>query len=170
MMNKRYIYSLLFGIPGLFVAGLVSIFALGAFSGMLWLFVLGDNPWPAATQTILSILFVVIFLILWTGFILAGYWVGRRLEHDPALNRNHILVSAGLTLLFILFMVVYQWRVGNIGSQADSALCSEFCLQHGYSGSEMPPPNSGSRICSCYDDAGNETFRIPLDHLEPGGP
>ncbi|HSL46309.1 MAG TPA: hypothetical protein VK897_22940 [Anaerolineales bacterium] len=169
-MQKRYIYSLLFGIPGLFVAGIISIFALGAFTGILWLFVFGDHPWPVSAETILSILFVVVFLILWAGIILLGYWMGRRLENDPTLNRKHVFISAGLTLMFILFMVIYQWRVGNIGAQSDSALCSEFCAQHGFSGSGMPPENSGNRICSCYDDAGNEALRIPLDQIAPDHP
>jgi hypothetical protein len=30
----------------------------------------------------------------------------------------------------------------------------------------MPPATSGSRMCSCYDEAGNEVFTIPLDHLD----
>lgn len=167
MMKKRYIYSLLFGLPGLFVAGLLAIFTLGAFTGILWLFVLGDNPWPASAEVILSILFTAVFLLLWAGSILLGYWTGRRLENDPALNRSHVFISAGFTLLFLLFMVFYQWRVGNLGPQSDSVLCSEFCVQHGYAGSGTPPEDSGSQICSCYDGAGNEALRIPLDHLVP---
>jgi hypothetical protein len=169
-MKKRTLYSLLFGIPGLFIAGGISILALGAFSGVLWLFVLGDNPWPASAEILLSIVFVIIWLTLWVGFIVLGYWVGRRLENNPAVNRTHVLLSAGLTGLFILIMVVYQWRTGTIGAQADSVLCSEFCTQHGFSDSDMPPETSGDRICSCYDPAGNESLRIPLDHIAPGGP
>lgn len=169
-MKKRYLYSLLFGIPGLFIAGGIAILLLGAFAGILRLFVLGDNPWPASAEIILSMLFVVICLILWAGFIVLGYWVGRRLENDSAVNRTHVLLSAGLTVLFILVMVVYQWRVGTIGPQADGVLCSEFCTQHGFSGSDIPPGTSADRICSCYDQAGNEALRIPLDHIAPGGP
>lgn len=169
-MKKRYIYTLLFGIPGLFAAGLLAIFTLGAFTGILWLFVLGDNPWPASAGTILTILFVVVFLLLWGGIILLGSWIGKRLESDPAMNRTHVLISAGLTLVFMLFMAFYQWRVGNLGPRADSAVCSEFCVQHGYSGSGMLPEDSGAAICSCYDDSGNEALRIPLDHLVPDHP
>lgn len=169
-MKKRYLYSLLFGIPGLFIAGGISILLLGALAGILWLFVLGDNPWPASAEIILSILFVVICLTLWAGFIVLGYWVGRRLENDSAMNRTHVLLSAGLTVLFILVMVVYQWRAMTLGSQTDSLLCSEFCVQHGYSASDIPPETSADRICSCYDAEGSEALRIPLDHIAPGGP
>jgi hypothetical protein len=169
-MKKRYLYTLLFGIPGLFVAGIISIFAFGAFTGILWLYVFGDNPWPASAETVLSILFVFVFLIFWLGFMVLGYVVGRGLESNPAQNRKHILISAGLTALFLLMMVLYQWRVGNIGPQSDSVLCSDFCTQHGYAGSGMPPEISGDRTCSCYDDSGNEALRIPLDHLGPDAP
>lgn len=169
-MKKRYIYSLLFGIPGLFVAGIISISAFGAFAGILWLFVFGDTPWPVSAETILSVLFVLVFLVLWAVLIILGYLVGRRLETNPTVNRNHVLLSAGLTLVFILLMVFYQWRVGNLGSNSDSARCSDFCTTHGFSASGMPSEISGNKICSCFDEAGNETMRIPLDHLVPGGP
>jgi hypothetical protein len=104
---------------------------------------------------------------LWMGSIFTGYLVGRRLETNPVLHRSHILISAGLTLVFILLMVFYQWRIGNIGPTSDSVLCSEFCTRHGYSGSSMPPEASGVRMCSCYDDSGSEALRIPLDHIAP---
>lgn len=166
-MKKRYIYSLLFGIPGLFVSGIISVVLFGAFAGILWLYVFGDNSWPAAASTIISILFVLVCLTLWFGFILLGYGIGRRLEKDSALNRNHVLISVGLTVFFLLLILLQQWSVGNLGPNSDAVLCSEFCVQHGFAGSGMPPETSGNRICSCYDHAGNEALRIPLDHIDP---
>ena len=166
-MKKRYLYILLFGVPGLFVAGLSSILVFAAFTGILWLYVFGDNSWPASTETILSTLFVVVFGVLWVGIIALGYLVGKKLERDPSLNRNHILISAGLTLMFILLMVFQQWSVGNLGPNSDTVLCSEFCTQHGYSGSGMPPQNSGDRTCSCYNSSGSEALKVPLDHITP---
>ncbi len=163
VMNKRYLYILLFGIPGLFVAGLISIFVFAAFTGILWLYVFGDNPWPASSETMISILFVAVFGVLWIGFITLGYLVGKKLENDTQLNRKHVLISVGLTLLFILLMVFQQWSVGNLGPKSESVLCSEFCSRHGYSGSGMPPQNSGDRTCSCYDRSGSEVLQIPID-------
>ena len=166
-MKKRYLYSLLFGLPGLFVAGAFSVFLFAGLTGLLWLYILGDNPWPAYVEWVLSGLFVLTTLTLWLGSILIGYVVGRRLESDPALNRFHVLISAGLTLFLILLMVFYQWRIGNLGPRSVSAQCSDFCGLHGYSGSGTPPEISGERTCSCYDEAGNEVLKIPLDHLDP---
>jgi hypothetical protein len=166
-MKKRYVYALLFGIPGLFVAGIMSIVLFGGLMGVLWIYVFGDQPWPAYIETIVSVLFVLMVMGLWIGSIFTGYLAGRRLETNPELNRSHILISAGLTLVFILLIVFYQWRIGNIGPTSDSVLCSEFCTRHGYSASGMPPETSGIRMCSCYDDSGSEALRIPLDRIAP---
>jgi len=169
-VKKRYLYALLFGIPGLFMAGIISVLAFGAVAGILWIYVFGDNPWPASTETIISTLFVLVFMVLWIGFITLGYGVGTKLENNPLLNRNHVLISVGLTLTFLLLILFQQLSVGNLGPKSDSVLCSEFCIQHGYARSGMPPIDSGNRICSCYDDSGNEALRIPLDHIVPDAP
>ncbi|HJS20238.1 MAG TPA: hypothetical protein VJ785_15935 [Anaerolineales bacterium] len=169
-MKKRYVYSLLFGIPGLLLAGLVSIVLFGSLMGFLWLFVFGDDPWPSYIEQIVPVLFVLSVLVVWFVFIVTGYVIGRSLEKDPVLNRNHFLISAAVTLLFILLIAVRQWSVENIGSAADSVQCSDFCTLHGFSGSSLPPGSSADRICSCFDSSGNEAMRIPLDHLDPDFP
>jgi hypothetical protein len=169
-MKKKYIYALLFGIPGLFVAGIVSILVFGAFTGILWMFVFGDNPWPDYIEWLVAIVFVLTVLSVWVVSIALGYVVGRRLENNPGLNRTHVLISAGLSVLFLVLILFQQWSVGNLGPKSDSTACSDFCSLHGYSGSGMPPRNSGEKICSCFDEAGNEVLRIPLDHLDPDFP
>jgi hypothetical protein len=152
VMKKRYLYALLFGIPGLFVAGTVSIFLFGAFAGVLWLFVFGDNPWPSFIEPLTAALFVLTVLFLWMGFIVLGLIAGKRLERDPLVNRSHVLLSAGVTVMFLLLILFQQWSVGNLGLETDSVLCSDFCVQHGFSGSGLEPGISDDRICSCYDD------------------
>lgn len=169
-MKKRYLYSLLFGIPGLFVAGIISILVFGGLMGILWIFVFGDNPWPPFAETIVSILFVLVALILWLGFLGLGYITGKRLEKDPAVNKNHVLISGALTLLFIFLIVFQQWSVGNLGPKSDTVLCSDFCARHGYSGSGMQPETSFHKLCSCYDDSGNEVMTVPLDIIATGVP
>ena len=154
LMKKRYLYALLFGLPGFFVSGILSLFLFGASLGALWIFVFGDDPWPASIETILPIVFGLAFLLLWIGSIAIGYQVGKRLEANHPLNRNHIWISLGLTGLFVLFLVLQQFGAGNIGPKSDSVLCSEYCVQRGYAGSGMPPQNSGDRTCSCYDNSG----------------
>jgi hypothetical protein len=166
-MKKRYVYALLFGIPGFFVAGIISIVVFAAGTGILWIYFLGDNPWPPSIEKILSVLFALIFLLLWVAFIISGFVTGKRLEKDPRLNRGHILLSSGLTLLFMLFIVLQQLSVGNLGPKSDGMICSDYCSLQGYSGSGMPPQNSGDRSCSCYDNLGNEVLKTPLDRITP---
>jgi hypothetical protein len=134
---------------------------------MLWLYVFGDNPWPAYIEPFLTVLFAGALLVLWLMFIVPGYFIGRSLEKDPALNWIHIWISAGLTLILLLFVFFQQWSVGNLSPRSGSAQCSDFCSLHGYAGSGMPPAITGDRTCSCYDSSGNEALRIPLDHLDP---
>ena len=166
-MKKRYLYVLLFGLPGLFIAGILSILGYAALTGILWLYVFGDNPWPVSVEPILVTLFALTVLVLWMVLIVLGFFIGRSLEKDPVLNRTHILLSAGVTLVLILFLVFQQWSVGNLGPRSDSTQCSDFCSLHGYAGSGMPPAISGDRTCICYDSSGDEVLRIPLDHLDP---
>jgi heme/copper-type cytochrome/quinol oxidase subunit 3 len=166
-MKKRYLYSLLFGIPGFFVAVIISFVVFGVAAGVLWLYFFGDDPWPASTEKMLTGPFALTFLILWISSITIGFVIGKRLEKDPQLNKSHILISSGLTILFILVIVLQQFSVGNIGPKSDSVLYSDFCSLRGYSGSGMPPRDSGDRTCSCYDNLGNEALKVPLDGIDP---
>lgn len=166
-MKKRHIYALLFGIPGLLVAGIIAIILFGGLVGILWLYVFGDDPWPSYIEQLTTVLFVLVVLGIWIAFIVLGYVVGKRLEDEPGLNRIHILVSAGVTVIFLLLMFIQQWSTGILGPRTDSVLCSDFCIQHGFSVSGTPPEDSGERTCSCFDDSGNETLRVPLDSLDP---
>jgi hypothetical protein len=164
-MKKRYIYSLLFGVPGLFISLIISFFIIGAIAGFLWIYIFGDNTWTSSTETLLPNLFFLIFLILWITSIAMGFVKGKKLEADPALQKKHILVSFGFTLVPVSLILLHQFKVGNIGPQSDSVLCSDFCSQHGYSSSGMPPRNSGERSCSCFDDSGQEILKVELESL-----
>jgi len=128
LMKKRFIYALLFGIPGFFVAVIIAFFSIGAWTGLLWVFVFGDNPWPSMTEGTLFILFTVIFLLVWIILMAIGFSIGRKLENDPLLNKQHILLSGVITLLFILMIAIQQLSVGDKGPKSDGVLCSDYCL------------------------------------------
>lgn len=164
-MKRRYLYAILFGVPGfilsLIFSFLVSGFALGAF----WLFLFGDNPWPAWTETLLPVMFALAFLIIWFASLALGFVIGKQREGDSALNRKHMWASMGVTALFILFIVFQQASVGNLGPKPDSSVCSSYCTQKGYAASSMPPRDSGQRSCSCLDQSGHEITTIPLEDI-----
>jgi hypothetical protein len=167
-MKKRYLYSVLFGIPGFFVSVIISFVVFGSAAGILWIFVFGDNPWPSSIEIILPILFVIVFLTVWTASVTIGFITGKKLEKTPGLNKKHILVSIGVTIAPVLFIVFHQLSVGNIGPKSDGIRCSDFCSQKGYSGSGMPPKDSGERSCSCFDNSGLEIMKVPIDSIDPG--
>ena len=79
-MKKRYLYSILYGAPGFFVALIVAFILFGVAAGFLWIFVYGDNPWPQSTEKILPTLFILIFLVLWVASITVGFKYGIKLE------------------------------------------------------------------------------------------
>lgn len=165
-MRKRYLYSLIFGIPGFFVSVFISSIIFGGIAGVLWLFVFGDNPWPAYADTLLAILFVLVFLTVWLATITLGFIIGRRLEQNPVLNKNHILSSLGITAIFVLFILFQQLSVGNLGPKSEGEHCMDFCIQEGYSASSIPAQDTGERSCSCLDGSGNEIITVPLDSID----
>jgi len=166
-MKKRYIYSILFGIPGLIVSAIISVMVSGFAAGVFWIFIFGDNPWPAYAEKLLPVLFIFVFLAVWLTSLITGYLIGKRLERDLALNKMHILVSAVVVVLSVLLIVFQQLSVGNIGPQSDEMRCSNFCTQKGYSASSMPPRISGERICSCLDNSGHGIITVPIDSIPP---
>jgi len=166
-MKKRYLYSLLFGIPGFLVAAMSSLAIFAAVAGVLWIYVFGDDPWPFLVEGVSGLLFVITFLIFWAVAIAAGYFTGKNLEKVSALNRKHVLASTLLTLVFVIFIVLQQLSLGNIGPKSDTSLCGDFCGQQGYAGSGVPSQDSGLRRCSCFDSSGHEALTVPLDRIDP---
>lgn len=166
-MQNRYLYSLLFAVPCLFIAVIIAFLAFGAATGFLWLFIFGDNRWPESSGNTLTLLLIASFLALWLASIVAGFVTGKKLETEPELNKKHVMISAGLTIAPILFIALHQLNVGNIGPQTDGQLCRDFCLEKGYSGSGTPPKSSGDRSCFCYDDSGQELLRVPIESILP---
>ena len=162
-MKKRYIYSLLFGVPGFFVSLIISFFIFGAAAGFLWIFVFGDKPWTTSTEKTLPIFFILIFLTLWAASLTFGFKAGKNLEDYSKLDKKHIMISAGATIVPIILIILHQLSVGNIGPKSDSILCSEFCSEKGYSGSGMPPEDSGELTCSCFDNYGKEVIKVSMD-------
>ena len=159
-MKKRYIYSLLFSLPGFFASLVISFPIFGAAAGALWLYIFGDNPWTSHANNLLLALFAITFLVSWSVFIVSGYAVGKRLEAVPGFNKKHFLVSSGMAFLFIVFITLHQLSAGNALVKTETAQCSDFCKQNGFAASGMPPRDSGENSCSCYDNSGQEVINV----------
>ena len=163
IMKKRILYSLLFAVPGFFFSLIIAFALTGFAAGFFWIFVFGDNPWPESIGTVLPLLMILFFLVPWFLFIWVGCTTGKKLETEAGVNKKHILASVGFTVAPILFIALYQLKVGNIGSKADSQLCDNFCQQKGYSGSAMVPTESSDKSCVCFDDSGREVLNVPVE-------
>ena len=162
-MKMRFLYALLFGIPGIVWSLLVAAMIFGVLSGVFWLFVYGDSAWPPTAGRVLSAAFLLVFVSACVAFMVSGYVFGKKLEAQPGFNRKHVLLSIGATVLPVTLLILHQFSVGNIGPQPDSVVCADFCLGKGYSGSGMPPRDTGERTCFCLDGHGVEVDRISLD-------
>ena len=113
-MKKRYIYAVLFGVPGLVMSLVFAFLVFGAGAGFLWIFVYGDNQWPASAEKILPALFALAFLAAWLMVTAAGFIFGKRLESKPGLSGRHILAS------------VVSNRCAGCGDNSASIQCREY--------------------------------------------
>jgi hypothetical protein len=168
-MRRRYLYVLMFSVPALLASVIIAVAVIAGAAGALWLFVYGDNPWPESADTTLIVLFAIACVASCVVCLSVAYAAGRRQEESAALSRTHVAASVGATALLVALIVAHQWGVGNVGTPSDSVLCSQFCAAKGYSGSGMPPRDSGIRTCSCYDAQGREAVKAPLEETSPGG-
>jgi hypothetical protein len=62
---NRWLALLLAIVAGAVAAYFVTLFTAGALLGILWLYVFGDDPWPAWTDYILGPAIAVAGLLLW---------------------------------------------------------------------------------------------------------
>ena len=165
-MKRRYLYLILFGVPGLILAAIIAVLAAGMAAGVLWIFVFGDNPWPPVVESVLPILVGAVFLVVWIAILVAGFMIGKRQEQKPKLNKTHILASAGITTLFVLFIVFYELSVGNLGPKSDSLRCGEYCSQKGYPASSFSSQTVGGGSCSCLDQSGVQVIQVPMESIK----
>lgn len=164
-MKKRYIYSLLFMLPGLTIAFLITMTVFAIVFGTLWLYVFGDGTWPTWLDPLMSILILIVFSGLWMGAIVAGYLIGKQLEIEPGFNLRHLWISLGATMLPIILVLLHQLSIGNLGPKPAGQLCGEYCGDLGYVASSMSPQTSGNKTCSCLGQHGEVEITLPIDEL-----
>jgi len=165
MRKRRYLYVLLFAAPTFLLAVIAGAMLLGASAGVLWLFVLGDNPWPSEVDTLLTTVFVLGGAAFWIAQLSVAYAVGKREETKASLNKTHVLISIGATVALAVLIVLRLSGVG-FGDRPDSLVCADYCLAvAGSAGSGMPPRDSGDRTCSCYDAEGRVVTSIQLQDI-----
>ncbi|ACB00311.1 hypothetical protein SAMN06272755_2474 [Picosynechococcus sp. OG1] len=164
-MKQRYIYSLLFLLPGFSVSLLGTWIIMGTVLGILWLYVFGDNPWPTWIEPLISVLFLLIFSGSWLTITVAGYRVGKKLEARSGFKSKHLWLSLWATLLPIAIILLHQLGNGNLGPKSPQERCHDYCRYHGYQSSSTSPQNSGGQTCSCLGQYGAMERIQPIDQL-----
>lgn len=158
-MKRRYLYVLMFSVPGFVAALMISAMAVAAGAGLMWVFVYGDEPWPPLANYILGSAFAVTGLGSWILFMSAAYFAGRKEEESPELKRSHVAAAAGTTAVLVLLVILHQWSVGNIGS---GPACNEFCRGKGYIAGVRSPKPGIIDACNCFDAQGREALTVPM--------
>lgn len=119
-MKARFAYPLVFFIP-IAMAALLSAFVVGgAGGGILWLFVFGDDPWPAATDTVVMALVTLAAATTLAALLLASYSFGKKREVLGGLSRQHLVLAFASSTLLPALALLYEWHVGNIGGDPNA--------------------------------------------------
>ena len=114
-MNLKIAYGFIFGILGLIVASLLTVFFVIFGLGIFWLFIFGDNEWPAWTD---AVLFgpgpVIVFLFVWITSLIIGVKHGKNLEKES--NQKEIQKKARFwiiasIIIFIIFVLLVTLRI-----------------------------------------------------------
>jgi hypothetical protein len=162
MISRRHVYALLFAVPALLVSIMAAALMLAASAGALWLFVYGDDPWPNTANVLLGAIFLLVAAALWLALLSVAYTVGRQQEGEPSLNKRHVALSLGATVVLAAVIIVRLVGLNVAGARSDSVVCADLCRSEGFTASGLPPRDSGDRTCSCYDAQGQEVRRVTL--------
>lgn len=98
------------------LAFLAAFVAAGAGAGILWIFVYGDNPWPAAANTALMAAAVTASALMLVTLVALSYSFGKQQETRGGVRRSHVLIAIGVSVGLPLLVLLHQWQVGNLAS------------------------------------------------------
>ena len=152
-MKKRYIYSLLYGIPGLGISFLAAVLVAGMTMGFFWLFMFGDTmEWPSWTEWVAPTLAIIAFVIMQSVIVMIGYNTGKKQEaNNLPINRKHIIIPLLILVFFIFYMIVISRN-----SDSNTGVCRDMCVQKGYNTDGLSISSDGT--CRCYDSATQTSY------------
>lgn len=106
-------WGLLFGLAGATYAG-------GLAAGFAWLFLFGDDTWPAWAEYLILAVAVAIGIAIFVGCVALGRLAGRRIEPaDPSSGRRARALAVGLLVLAFLTVVGELWGVARQDAEID---------------------------------------------------
>lgn len=160
-MRRRYQYLLLFAVPSV-IAAFLTLFIVAAIGyGVMWLFIYGDNEWPAAAKNFVLFCAAIIALGVLLALCFASYTFGKRQESGPSRFGRHAVVAGGIAVSLVVLAALHQLSVGNIGPKPDSVVCVEYCSAQNVNVSKTP----GDGSCLCLDDFDAVVLKVDLQRL-----
>lgn len=122
-LRQRYLLAGIFW--ALFLAPVVTYFVLGFVLGGLWLYVFGDNRWPASLEGIILIIASVVFASTAACCILCANRYGRKreIEADVDRPREHrkVLLWGLAPIALITITTVFLWQRSVYQAEATAA-------------------------------------------------
>jgi len=118
-MNLKLIYILIYAIYGFLAGMILSLVFVAVTAGIFWLFIFGDNPWPAWSQTAMLIVFYTTLVATIAGGIFFGVKRTRELkdqEVDQAFKKRvfkDIVIAYVVLMLFVGFVSLQTYIVGK---------------------------------------------------------
>lgn len=166
-MKARYLYLLMFAVPSVIAAFLTGFVVAGGIGGMLWLWVYGDNAWPAITEQLVMVPAVLIATAVFLMLNLASYVFGKEQEGAAPRFGRHAAIAAGICLFLVASALLHQLSVGNLGPKSDQQRCGEYCSDLGYRSSGAPSRHSEEQTCTCHGQYGEAEVVVPIAELPP---
>lgn len=114
-MRARFSYPLAFLVPSAMAAVLLAVLVAAAGAGILWLFVFGDNPWPAGADGALMALAAFVAAGALMLLLLASYSFGKRRETYGGMAKRHLVLALAVSIAIPALVLFYEWQVGNLG-------------------------------------------------------
>ena len=148
------------------VAAIAAFVVAGLGGGILWLFVYGDDTWPQAAETVVTLVAVVASLVTLAALSSASYSFGKKRESSVGLSWQHVALAFGVSTLLPALVLLHQLSVGNIGPQSDSLLCSDFCTARNFGSSSFPQDGT----CRCYGSDGSEALNVSMNSVRAKQP
>jgi hypothetical protein len=162
VLKRRHLYVLLFAVPALLASIVAAALVLAVLAGALWLFLLGDDPWPPFVRTLLGAAAVLVGAVLWLALLWVAWAAGKRQEDRRSLNPAHVAFAVGATVVLTAVIGGHLTGKSLLHPRTDSLACADACRAEGFTNSGTSPRDSGDRSCRCYDAEGREAKRIDL--------
>lgn len=158
-MKRRYLYALMFSVPGLLFAAISTVALAAAVAGVLWIFVFGDDTWPSFVHRTMSVLLFAVFACIWIALLAAAYAWGKRQEAATAMNRKHVVLALGSSAGLVLLALLHQLSAGNIGPRPDGVVCADFCAAKDFSSSGLDQDGT----CRCIGSGSREEVTVSIE-------